>query len=380
MLKVALTLPALGDGRSISTPVISTLIRYLASRVELHVFPLRHPFGDGDLPCEGAVVHRVSNPHLRMRALVPEVLGKIRREHQAGRFDLVHALWLYEPGAIGITAARMLGVPSVVSIGGSEVVRLPDIGYGGIQTRRGLFIQRQVLRRATLVTGGSSYILDLAARVHSRADGYHYAPLPVDTTVFRLDGRTLLPDRARPRLLHAASLIPVKDQTTLLSAFARIHATIPGAVLSLAGEDPFGHRKELEDLAKSLGVSQAVCFLGAVPHSEMAALYREADLFLLSSRHESQGMVVLEAAASGVPTAGTAVGVLADLAPKAAVAVPPQTPDRLAEEVVSLLGNPDRLRRLGAEAHCRATTEFAGDVAVDRFVALYERALERHSR
>jgi len=81
----------------------------------------------------------------------------------------------------------------------------------------------------------------------------------------------------------------------MLRAFALLARAYPGARLEIAGDGP--RRASLASLAGELGVASRVRFLGAVPHHELPAVYARAELCVLSSRFESQGMVVLEAAA-----------------------------------------------------------------------------------
>lgn len=379
-MKVAMIVPGIGNDPTVSTPVINTLVAHLGQEVELHVFPVQYPTAGDAFALGPAMVHPVDRSDMRLRRLVASTIAKLYREHRKTRFDLVHGLWLFPPGAIAVLAGRLLGVPSIVSIGGAEVVAIPDIHYGGLLTRKGRAVQRQVLTRASVVTGGSGYILDLAGVVAKRPAGYERAPLPVDPRFRPLAGRVLLADPERPRLLHAAALIPVKDQATLLKAFALVLETLPGAMLDIAGEDPFGHRYELESLAGALGLANTVRFLGSIPHAAMASLYQQADVFLLSSRHESQGMVVLEAAACGLPTVGSAVGVVRDLAPDASVAIAAHAAEVLANAAVNLLRDPERLRRMGAAAQARVEQRYAVIPVTGRFLHLYRAAIERRRR
>lgn len=379
-MKVALLLPGIGIDGNISTPVLNTLVRYLSARVDLRVFPVRHPSGESAAQIDGATVHPVRASNLRLRRLILETVQRVRCEHQREHFDVIHGIWLFEPGALAVASSLTLNVPSVVSVGGAELVHLPDISYGGLQTVRGRLVQRQVLERATVATGGSCYVQELARSLYRGRVAVERMPLPVDAATFIPGERRLLPDPAAPHLLHAASLIPVKDQGTLLRAFALVQRQYPGARLSIAGEDPFGHRLELERLTARLGLNHGVTFLGAVLHHQMPALYQSADLFVLSSLHESQCMVVLEAAACGVPTVGTSVGVIPELAPDAAVAVRRRSPDALADAIVRTLRSPATLRQMGAQARACAETGYSGPVAVNRILDVYRLAIERHGR
>jgi glycosyltransferase involved in cell wall biosynthesis len=115
----------------------------------------------------------------------------------------------------------------------------------------------------------------------------------------------------RPVLLNVGSLVPVKDHAALLRAFVPARSRLAEARLHFVGDGP--ERGRLESLARDLGIGDAVRFHGALAHDRLPDVYRQADLFVVSSRFESQGLAVLEAAACGCPVAGTAVGVLPEL-------------------------------------------------------------------
>ena len=375
-MKVALLMPSIGLGTEIETPVVRLFAEKIAGSVDLHLFPLHYP-PSGERVRKGDItMHPAVSGNGRFARLIERTIQTIRREHERSPFDLLHALWLHEPGTIAVTAGILLRRPVVVSIGGAEVVALPDIDYGALRYPRGRLMTALVLQQAMIVTGGSEYVLRRARRLvpHRDATRFRRAPLPVDAEHFAPRVQRTF-EVASPRVLHAASLIPVKDQATLLRAFRRVVDILPGAHLTIAGEDPFGHRLELERLRNELALSQSVDFIGPRPHAEMASLYNAADLFVLSSRHESQAMVVLEAAAAGIPTVGTAVGVVPELAPGAAISVCPGDAVALADAVIDMLSDPARLARMGRSARARILEEYDAPVVRDRFLALYEDAI-----
>jgi len=82
--------------------------------------------------------------------------------------------------------------------------------------------------------------------------------------------------------------------------------------------------------------------------------------------------VVLEAAAAGVPTVGTAVGLIAEMAPEAALAVPVRDPPALADGIVSLLESDDRRYRMGRAAQ-RFARAYDADWTAAQFEAVYSR-------
>ena len=181
------------------------------------------------------------------------------------------------------------------------------------------------------------------------------------------------PPRARDpsqpaRLLHVASLNRVKDQPTLLRGAARLaHEGVPFS-LDVVGVDTLDG--EIQRTAVSLGLSDRVIFHGFLPQAELHPLVERADLLLMSSRHEAGPIVVLEAALTGVPTVGTAVGHIAEWQPEAAVAVSVGDPEALARETAALLADDERRTRIAAAAQRRAMTEDA-DWTARQVLAIY---------
>ncbi len=380
-MKLALVVASIGDGREVDTPAVRLLAERLAGVVELHVFALLHPARSLPGTESALTLHPANASTQRFSRRMVRTVQAIAHEHRRSPFDVIHALWLHEAGTIAIAAGSLLRLPVIASIGGAEVVALPDIGYGALRTARGRVMSASVLQHATFVTGGSEYVIRRARRIvaHRDQSRFRRVPLPVDASVF-VPSVSRSHDASTLRVLHAASLIPVKDQATLLRSFRRVVDAIPNAHLTIAGEDPFGIKRELEHLRDSLQLNCSVSFVGPLPYAEMASCYRTSDLFVLSSRHESQAMVVLEAAAAGVPTAGTAVGVVSDLAPDAATVVRPGDSVALADAIIALLSDPARRVRMGEIARQRVVAEYDAPVVCDAFLRLYEEAIGLSNR
>ena len=243
---------------------------------------------------------------------------------------------------------------------------LPDIGYGVQLGLTGRWLVRRSLEAADAVTVGSEALL-APVRALRGARPVWLAPLGVDPDLFRPEGDHA-PLDGDPCLLQVASLTPVKGQQLLLEAFARFRADVPAAHLHLVGDGPL--RNPLTDLARNLGVGAAVHLHGAVPHDRLPAFYRSADLHVQTSRFESQGMAVLEAAACGTATVGTAVGLLPELERDgAARTVAVRDPALLAAALQEALY--DRGRALGASARARVLAGLTLDHCVERLERIY---------
>ena len=169
----------------------------------------------------GATVHSLNGGN-RGKAYAPRLwaaaFAAIRTEHLRGRFDVLQAFWVNEPGVIGLLAARAFKIPFVASVAGGELAALRDIDYGGQLHFIERMMTRAVIQNVERVTVGSRYLKDIALRHRSKIE---VLPLGVDTTLFSPAQHT----QTRPfKLLNVASLVPVKGHTTLLDAMAKLES------------------------------------------------------------------------------------------------------------------------------------------------------------
>ncbi len=347
-MKIGLLTPGFSaDENDWCIPVLYNLVRELAREHEIHVFTLRYPHRAGTYRFHGATIHAlggaaragVARIPLIFRALTA-ILGAARRKP----FALLHAFWADEPGFLAVFAGGMLQIPRVVTLMGGELIGLREIGYGGQLSVVNSALTGYALRGASAVTAGSAYLAQIA-KAQFPDIPVQVLPLGVDTDLFHPPAGKMSPlfPPNQTHLLHAASLVPVKDQSTLLRALARVAQTHPNVHLHLLGDGPL--RPQLEQLAQDLHLTSRLTFHGSRPHHETPAFYQSADLCVLSSRFESQGMVVLEAAACGVTTIGTAVGILPEIVPSEQI-VPVGDVEALALAITSVLGDPVRRRAL----------------------------------
>jgi glycosyltransferase involved in cell wall biosynthesis len=135
----------------------------------------------------------------------------------------------------------------------------------------------------------------------------------------------------------------------------------------------------MEQLASDLGVTERVKFLGT--RRDIPALMDAADAYVMSSAWEGLPMVLLEAAASGLPIVATDVGGNSEVVidGKTGFLVPPKDPDALAQAMLRLMGlPPEEHRRMGAVARQHIEANYSLDHVVDQWEALYTELLERN--
>jgi glycosyltransferase involved in cell wall biosynthesis len=375
-MKIGLIVPGGVDrsGRIFVIPVLLALIERLARRHEVVVVSLDPNTEASEYELLGARVVNLGFIGARTRLSWTAVtLGKLMSALRAagGGFDLLHAFWVFPQGTLAVAAGALLRKPVVVSIGGGELVWLPAVRYGGMRTFRSRITMSATLRTASAVSAPSKYVMRSAAGF--RPD-IQWLPTGVDTTIFR--GSVKRSCGAPWRLVHVAGLNEVKDQETLLRAVQQVADVCPHIVLDCIGVDALNGR--VQALARNLGIADIVRFHGVLTVDEIMPFYHKAHLFVQSSLHESMGAAVLEASAAGVPTVGTNVGIVAEMAPRAAVAVPVSDPGALAKGIVELLENSRRRESLALAAQDFART-YSADWTVAQFDEIYRRvARQRH--
>ncbi len=372
-MKIGLIVPGFSaDAADWCIPVLVDVVRELSRRAEVHVFALRYPQRRDRYRLHGAQVHALGGGTvhgLGRTGLLAAAWASVMAEHRRSPFAVLHGLWADEPGFVAVTAARLLRIPAVVSVMGGELLAMRDIAYGGHLSASNRLLSAVALRGAARVTAASAQAAGLAQQTVRPSRQLCVARLVwgIDPCLFEARGPSveLAGDL---RVLHVGSLVPIKDQATLLRAIARLKETEPGVHLHMVGDGPL--RAQLADQARQLGLAASVTFHGHVDRGRLSAYYRGADVVAVSSRYEAQLVVTLEAALCGTPIAGTAVGVVADFAPEAAMAVPVGD-DRELAAAIQAAAQPETGQALALAARRLVGSEYLAGQTAERLMALY---------
>src|SRR5665213_1398797 len=354
-MRIAIVLPGGVDrsGEYRVIPAFLALITRLSAQHDVQVIALTQEKQAAEWPLVGAQIHNIGLPRTGLRALF-----KVLALHRASPVDVIHAFFSGTCGLVAALAGKCLGIPVLVHVAGGELIWLPDIAYGGAQTWRGRLRERLVLRSASAVTAASAPVIESLSRLRIAAQR---VPLSVDLKSWPARNPVPRDDRSPARLIHAASLNGVKDQATLLRA---LHVLAQSGVpfeMDIVGEDTL--HGEIQNMAAQLGLSERIRFRGFLTQKGLRPLIEAADLMVLSSRHETGPLVLLEAAVAGVPTVGTCVGHIAEWAPDAALSVPVGDWAALAAAIGGVLADEDLRIRIANEALRRAVEEDADHTA-----------------
>ncbi|HEY4092981.1 MAG TPA: glycosyltransferase family 4 protein [Luteibacter sp.] len=384
-MKIGIILPGGVDrsGEERVIPAFLALIERLARDHDVHVFAFHQEPTPARWTLRGAHIHNIgdhwnprgsdtNNAHPCRSALARDQpttrrsrTGWIRvrttlailREHRIAPFDVLQSLFSGSCGQVAAIAATLLRIPYAVHIAGGELVALNDIGYGGRRRLRSRISESAVLRGAANVTAASAPIIDSLCAIGVRATRI---PLGVD-----LDRWPAIAPRPRTgetlKLIHVASLNPVKDQTTLLHALALLTQQGAAYEMNIIGVDTLNGT--IQALAHDFGIADHVHFLGFRTQAALRPLLADADLLVMSSRHEAGPLVLLEAAVLGIPSVGTVVGHYAEWSSTAALTAPPGDAKGLADAITTIANNEPLRQRLAHEAQHRATMEDADHTA-----------------
>jgi glycogen synthase len=177
-----------------------------------------------------------------------------------------------------------------------------------------------------------------------------------------------------PRLLCLGRLVPEKGFHAAIKAMVPIVARFPTARMTIAGDGLT--RLELEELARLLGVADAIEFCGAVAPENVAALINRASIVIVPSRwKEPFGLVALEAAQMARPVVATRRGGLPEIVidEETGLLVDADDSAGLANAIAWLLERPQIARRMGDAARARAQAEFSFDRFANAYDELYRR-------
>ncbi|MGH8615214.1 MAG: glycosyltransferase [Gammaproteobacteria bacterium] len=228
-------------------------------------------------------------------------------------FDLIHIQTPFAAHYFGVRLAHRLGIPCIESIH----THFEEYFYRYIP-----LVPKRALRMLARMMARRQCAAVDALVVPSRAmakvlGGYDIKQIPriIATGIHLADFQNGNGMRfrikhgipaSRPTLIHVGRLALEKNIGFLIEVLAEAKKQIPQVQMIIAGEGPA--KPTLEKLARRLGVREELHFVGYQSrHGDLQDCYAAGDVFVFASNTETQGLVLLEAMALGVPVVSTAV-------------------------------------------------------------------------
>jgi len=182
-----------------------------------------------------------------------------------------------------------------------------------------------------------------------------------------------IPEKA-PVALYVGRLDPEKQVGLALEAFAKVSKKIPEAVFVIVGEGV--DRLNLENLSKTLGISKKIIFTGRILPPELYEIYKVGDVFITASEIETQGIVLIEAAATGLPLIAVDAGAVSEIVKtdENGYLCEPKNVSELAAALEKILSNPN-LQKKFSENSLKLSRPHDLKNTIKSFEEIYEKLL-----
>jgi glycosyltransferase involved in cell wall biosynthesis len=269
--------------------------------------------------------------------------------------DLVHAHITQPSGWAALKLAGELGVPCVITEHSGPF----DPDSISAEARQ---LMREALEGADRCVAVSPHLASSIEEFSGRSVEVVGNIVDVDPPVRR--------EQDGFHISFVGLMTPVKGVDVLLRAMAELRSE--EWRLQLGGDGP--HRTELQALARTLGISDRCDWLGLLDRDGVHRTLSRSDLIVVSSRHESFGLVAAEALALERPLIASNVGGLPFVtAGTDAVIVPPDDPDALAQAVGRTIRGETTFD--GQAARASVLKRFGPEAILDRLSGVYEDVL-----
>lgn len=349
---------------------------------EVHLVAPAYPAGHPEL----VHVSRIESRHLAIdpedrlmkRARILDLLPELRER----KFDLVHIHTPFVAHYAGLELARRLNIPTVETYHTffeeylHHYVPLLPKALTRMAARRFSRSQCNAVDAVVVPSTAMSKVL----RDYGCESPIHICPTGIQLDRFSAgDGARFRTKHSipqdRPVLLHVGRVAHEKNIGFLLRAVAELKDTRPDVLFIICGEGPA--LPGLRDTVRELQLEDQVMFIGYLDReTELLDCYRAADVFIFGSRTETQGLVLLEAMALGVPVVSTAVmGTVDILAPGRGALVATEDPKDFSSKIAVLLDNAALRATLGADGRAYAR-EWAARPMADRLAGIYQAVMD----
>ncbi|MET0851840.1 MAG: glycosyltransferase [Candidatus Rokuibacteriota bacterium] len=291
--------------------------------------------------------------------------------------DVIHAQHPFLLGPTARRLARRLGRPLVFTYHTryekyAHYVPLPERVVAALAVR----LSCRFAASADLVVAPSARIADTLVARGVRAP-VAVVPTGVDLLRFRPGDRRAARDRVGlpgdgPVCLYVGRLDREKSVERVLDAFALVADALPDARLVLAGQG--SHAEALARRARGGPVAARIHFAGGRDPAELPPYYQAADLFLFASETETQGLVLAEAHACGLPAVAVRASGVEEVVQDGETGVLTKADAaEMADAAIALLLDADRRHAMAEAARRVAGRDFCAVAQVAALVGHYER-------
>jgi 1,2-diacylglycerol 3-alpha-glucosyltransferase len=296
-------------------------------------------------------------------------------------FDVVHTHSLFFVGCLGAFLAQQRGIPLIFTYHTRWTEYAHYLPWSQSLTKaQAIWISREFSNRCSEIVAPTAGIAELL-RGYGVDRPITAIPTGVDLDAFRggvPDSDTLRTAAAGPIVLYAGRLGKEKNLDLLIDAFAHVAERIANVRLYIAGCGP--HERRLRERAWATACKDRIEFTGALEKPELGSYYRAADVFAFASTTETQGLVLVEAMAHGVPVAAIDCPVSREVVSGDAGLLAAENPAAFADAIATLLRRDDAEDGKRREAALAAAEPYSIEALVNELETVYLRCVRLSRR
>ena len=317
---------------------------FVEKRHDVHVISFE------DAKIEGVTVHVLKLPVLIRNATFPLKVASIYRIKTLIKKmepDILHAHYVTNYGLFG---ALCNFNPFVITAWGSDILIVPESRLISAIKR---YIATYTLKKADSVTCDAEHMKETMKRLGVPEEKIKLIYFGIDTRRFS-PGQKSEKLKVRlgvynsPTIITLRNLRPVYDVESLIKSVPLVLKEIPESKFIIAGKGP--EEERLKELAKSLGVSDSVKFIGFIPNDELPEYLNSMDVYVSTSLSDAGiAASTAEAMSCGLPVIVTDVADNKEWVEDGITGfvVPTKDPKLLAEKVIYLLQNENVRKKFG---------------------------------
>jgi glycosyltransferase involved in cell wall biosynthesis len=333
-------------------------------------------------------LNSIRNPKRAYQKFAPWSFNMINYQLKTFKPDIIHTHDVLTLGIFGLIVGKRLNIPVIATLHQLPwfvSMYLPDLpglkpsvenllwGYGRILNKsyQAMIVPTETISRTVYSQGGFRPIV-----ISNGIDCHQFSPVMDNPSKqeYLWEKYGLVPEL--PIILHVGRLDIDKNVGVVIKAAAGVMARIPAQLLVVGDGEC---RERLMEFSRQLGISKHCHFPGFVAmNTDLPDLYRIATVFTTASEIETQGLVLLEAMASGLPVVAVDATCIHEVVKHHinGYLVTPGDENEIVLGLINILQNPMKAKRMG-EAGRSLVQEHASKFSIDKHESLYNDILHQ---
>jgi len=298
------------------------------------------------------------------------------------KLNIIHAHTPFLMGSLGASMAKRFNLPLLFTYHTlyQQYTHYLPIGKS-ISTHIIKNWNRNFCNRCDAVIAPSSFVKELIQNSGVKKP-IHVIPTGIDLDDYGSDGKNWLRTKYglesyEKIILHVGRLAQEKNLTFLLDVVEELQKSVKGFKFIIVGAGPV--ENDLKLLCRKKKIDPYVIFTGRVSYAELLKCYASGDIFIFSSRSETQGIVLIEAKASGMPVVSLESSCTAEMLQDGEDGFLVQSKELFVQKVRFLLENENKARAMGDKAKVNAAAFSAPSLARKLEGIYYQTLLDKRN-